>query len=168
MNEDKLIEDNMKLVYYVINKYYPTYMYDEDVIQEGMLGLCQAANTYDSSKTKFSTYAFHCIRNRLKYYLRCQSKHSGLLSLDFDVKCDDGNGGDSFIDFIVGEHDISTVGIDFETFYSTLNESEKELLDLSFHYSNTEIAQLLGTTQTNISTKKWKLRKKWRKFIGNY
>ena len=38
MNKNELVEKNMKLVYYIINKHYPTYSYNEDVIQEGMVG----------------------------------------------------------------------------------------------------------------------------------
>ena len=166
MNEDKLIEDNMKLVYYVVNKYYPSYMYDEDVIQEGMLGLCQAAKTYDPEKTKFSTYACICIKNRLKYYLRQQAKHYGVLSSSVEIKGEDG-GVDSFIDFTVGDNDVETIGLDFKAFYSTLSENEKRIIDLSIYYTGVEIGEMLGKTPTNVSTSKYHIKKKWRKFIEN-
>lgn len=54
---DKLITENIKLVYFLIHKYYPKYIKDEDVIQSGKLGLVQAAKHYDKEKGKFSTYA---------------------------------------------------------------------------------------------------------------
>ena len=166
MSDDRLIEDNMKLVYYVVNKYYPTYMHDEDVIQEGMYGLCQAAKNYDPTKTKFSTYAVVCIKNRLRYYIKSQSRHYGVLSTDFDVKGKDG-GNESFIDFIVGDSDVDTVGVDFKNFYSTLTDNEKRLIDLSLHYSVTEIGEILGKSAHCVSSHKSKIKQKWRKFIEN-
>lgn len=164
MNKDKLIEDNMKLVYYVINKYYPSYLGDEDVVQEGMLGLCRAANNYDPSKTKFSTYAVICIKHQILYYLRSRSKHNGTLSLDYDVKGEERN-CEPFVNFIVGELDVDTVWVDFKTFYSTLTENEKNIIDLSLYYSPTEIGEMLGKTMHNVHSTKSKIKRKWRKFL---
>ena len=65
MNKNELIEKNMNLVYFVISKYYPTFIHDEDIVQSGMLGLCKAADKWDESKSKFSTYAGRCIRNEI-------------------------------------------------------------------------------------------------------
>ena len=40
----KFIEENVNLVYVIVREYYPTFIFDEDVIQCGMVGLCKAAN----------------------------------------------------------------------------------------------------------------------------
>ncbi len=37
----------------------------EDLVQEGMCGLYSAMVSYTSGKSGFSTYALHCIRNRI-------------------------------------------------------------------------------------------------------
>lgn len=66
MDKNKLIEDNMNLVYYLISRYYPTFIKDEDLIQCGMVGLCKAANSSNAIKYKFSTYASACILNEIK------------------------------------------------------------------------------------------------------
>lgn len=81
MNDDKLIKDNIPLVYHIINKYYPTYTKDEDIIQAGMLGLVKASKNYSNQKSKFSTYAGVCIRNEIVNELRYRQKHSAV-SLD--------------------------------------------------------------------------------------
>ena len=54
---------------------------NEDLIQEGMLGLLKAIRTYDASKeASFRTYAEVCIRSRLYSVLRSQKldKHATL------------------------------------------------------------------------------------------
>ncbi|MBO5713659.1 MAG: sigma-70 family RNA polymerase sigma factor [Clostridia bacterium] len=38
---------------------------DEDLIQEGLMGFVNAANTYDNDKSLFKTYAHRCIKNSL-------------------------------------------------------------------------------------------------------
>ena len=82
MSKEKLIEDNMKLVYFIVHKYYPAFGKNEDVIQEGMVGLVKAADTWDESKSKFSTYACACILTEIRTYFKQQSKHQNVLSLD--------------------------------------------------------------------------------------
>jgi len=37
----------------------------EDLIQEGMVGLCSAINAYSGGNANFSTYAYACIRNAI-------------------------------------------------------------------------------------------------------
>lgn len=83
MNDiQKFIEENTNLVHFLINKYYPYFSADEDIIQCGMLGLCKAAEKWDSSKSKFSTYATKWILSEIKRELRERGKHSAEISLE--------------------------------------------------------------------------------------
>ena len=166
MGKDKLIEDNMKLVYYIINKYYPSFLHDEDVVQEGMVGLCKAASAWDESKSKFSTFASMCILNEIRYYFRGNMKHQGILSLDNRSGSSDGE-SISFIDMMVGDEDVVLDYVDFGLFYNTLTEDEKELIGLSLDHTEHEIADIIGMSQPTVSRKLRKIRLKWRKFIGN-
>lgn len=60
----ELVEQNTLLVPYAIRRYFGhDAACDEDVIQTGYLGLCQAALSYRPDVGKFSTYATHCIIN---------------------------------------------------------------------------------------------------------
>ncbi|UKI51863.1 MAG: sigma-70 family RNA polymerase sigma factor [Clostridium sp.] len=76
---DKLITDNMRLVYHMYGKIGDGPIkenYKEDIISEGMLGLCKAADTFDESRgVRFSTYAAMCIRNAMLMFIRKTSKH---------------------------------------------------------------------------------------------
>lgn len=57
--EEQLVEENMKLVYYIANKYPPhTALPVEDRVQEGSIGLLNAIRKYDPSKNvTFSAFA---------------------------------------------------------------------------------------------------------------
>lgn len=82
MNRQQLVEDNVNLVYYLIRKYYPTLINDEDIIQIGMVGLCEAAKRWDSNKSKFSTYAGSWIKNEIKHELQERASRQVEVSLE--------------------------------------------------------------------------------------
>lgn len=65
MNDDLILE-NMPLVYHIIQKDYPHYVKDEDIVQCGMLGLIRSARNFDSSKGKFANYARKFIHGEIK------------------------------------------------------------------------------------------------------
>lgn len=68
----QLVEDNMKLVPYVVNRFYNSTVVEVDeLISMGYIALCEAAKRYRRmSKTKFSTYACRCILLYLKGEIR--------------------------------------------------------------------------------------------------
>ena len=69
----------MRLVYHMYGKIGDGPIkenYKEDIISEGMLGLCKAAHTFDESRgVRFSTYAAMCIRNAMLMFIRKTKKH---------------------------------------------------------------------------------------------
>lgn len=107
----KKIEENMNLVYFIIHKYYPTFINDEDIVQSGMLGLCKAVNTFDESKSTFSTYASTCIRNEIAKEFTARKKHKGVLSLEYETQTNDGD-RTVFGDTIVGDEDVGYIDVD--------------------------------------------------------
>ena len=69
MNDrEKLILDNMGLVYYLVNKYYcpPENDRFDDYCSIGYIALINAIDTYDEEKRKLSSYASKCILNLLR------------------------------------------------------------------------------------------------------
>lgn len=68
---DKLIEENLNLVWYTMRTYYPrsfTPDNEKDFFQIGCLGLIQAASTYDEHPDlSFSTYAVNTIRSHISH-----------------------------------------------------------------------------------------------------
>lgn len=81
MNNQEFIEENIKLVYFFINKYYPSFSKDEDIIQCGMLGLCKAAKKW-KQEGEFSSYACQCILNEVRTELRNRAKKQVEISLE--------------------------------------------------------------------------------------
>ena len=158
MKIQQLINENINLVYYIIRKYYPTFVDDEDITQCGMVGLCKAANTWDENKSTFSTYAGKCIRNEIKHEFRDRKKHQGVLSLDYEYS----NGADEDItlkDMIVGQDDVDYVDTTF--MYQNLNSFESEIVDCKRKGMTTiEIANQLGCSRKTVATKLRKIKSK--------
>lgn len=74
--ENELIEEHYNLIRYVIKKKFNDYLYDEDILQIGAIGLLKAIRSYDEcKKIKFSTFAHKCI-----YFEIC--KHFRVLNYD--------------------------------------------------------------------------------------
>lgn len=68
---ENLIIENQKLVYAIINDYYPNYANKNDLFQAGCLGLVKASKTYNEEyNTKFSSYAYLYILGEIKNLVR--------------------------------------------------------------------------------------------------
>lgn len=79
--EQKII-DNMGLVHYVLHKYFPLYIDNQDNIQNGYVGLIKAVDSFDESTgNTFSTYATRCIFNEIAIDLRRRNKYAKDISL---------------------------------------------------------------------------------------
>jgi RNA polymerase sporulation-specific sigma factor len=154
MTKQQLIEDNMNLVHAFISREYPSYLFDEDLTQCGMVGLCKAADTWDEEKGKFSMYAWICIRHEVLNEFRRRAKHKGILSLDYDVH--DGDGKTTpFGELIVGEPDVCFVDYCDER----LTPLQKQIVDeLKKGLTPKEVAEVLGTTHQNVYQTQRKLR----------
>lgn len=139
MNDvNKLIEDNMNLVYYIVSHQYPTFIRDEDVIQSGMEGLCKAANSYNPEKGLFSTYAGRCIRNEINREFIKRKPFSQTVSLDSHIS-EEG----TLEDVLVGEDDVGYI----EDFYDELTDDELEVITLyNRGYTSGEISEILNMT----------------------
>lgn len=145
MTKQKLIENNMKLVYKLISKEYPTYLRDEDIIQCGMLGLCKAAEKYDESKAKFSTYAYFVIRSEIQMELRRRAKHQGILSLDYETTNDLGEKC-TFGDIIIGDQDVPYVDLGIDVNRLKVRERRVyELVQSGMNYA--DIGRELGISR---------------------
>lgn len=155
---NSLIEENMPLVYYIVSHYYPTFIRDEDVIQSGMLGLCKAANTWDSERGLFSTYAGRCIRNEINQEFIRRKPDAKTVSLS-------GTNGDNITleEALVGEEDVPST--DYAEFRETLTAFENEILDMeSMGYSSDEMSKVLGLSVSKVRQTSRLIKAKWGKF----
>lgn len=160
MNKQQLIEDNTRLVYFIVSREYPTYLRDEDVIQSGMLGLCKAAETWDENKAKFSTYAGRCIRNEINQEFIRRKPHSKVLSLNATT-IEDG----TLEDIVVGDTDVEYID---DSFYLQLNMDEQYIFKMyNDGFSPSEIAESLDCNVQKIQKILRIIKLKWRDYNAN-
>lgn len=168
MNWEKIVENNIKLVYY--------FSQDEDEAGAGMIGLVKGAKSYDESKGyTLSTYLGTCIQNEINYHRRKERKHNYLLSLNQPVSVDSkevtledilADPNDQYEEFFKNE--------DNKLLYKMLSElSEKDQTIFYDYYglfghekiTQKEISKKLGVSQATISrTIKRKLKVLRRKY----
>lgn len=163
MDIEKLVTDNMKLVYHIFNtKFYKdefVRINRDDIIQEGMLGLCKAARGFTPDNgTKFSSYAGKCIYNSMCLYLR-NAKYKGKeVSLDTPITS---NGQDTItlsdvlpsLDNDIEDY-IETQDLKerIQAFYPKLSDKQKKVIDLGLKGLNQyQIAEQIGISRSYVS-----------------
>lgn len=124
---------------------------DDDLIQEGLLGLYSAAKNYRSGGgASFKSYAFKCISNRLKSEVRNHSSKKNL-PLNDSVSLDDVTIGDA--DAVVSPETLlenrESVAAVLNQIHISLSDFERKVLALYLSgYKRKEISESL-----NISVK---------------
>ena len=160
--EQKII-DNMNLVHYIVHKHFPQYITNQDVIQNGYVGLIKAIDSFDESTgNTFSTYAARCIFNEIAMGLRRQNKYAKDISLNTVLaKSDKRDDPLTIEDILMYEDDYTPIYI--QEFVRCLDEREivilKYLLDGD---SQVEVSNQLGMTRSNICRIVKKMRSKWK------
>ena len=161
----QLIEHNLRLVVYISKHFENTGVNIEDLISIGTIGLIKAVNTFNSAKNiKLATYASRCIENEILMYLRKRGAQRSELSFDEPLNTDwDGN--ELLLSDILGtdgdevsrplEDDAERAML--RRAVSALSEREREIISLRFglgcgrEYTQKEVADLLGISQSYIS-----------------
>jgi len=146
-----LIEHNLRLVLFTINKYFSGMFYDiDELFSIGKLGLIKAIKTYDyKSKIVFNTYAITCIQNELRSFFR---KLSHIKERPF---LDDDNNYNLYSSSVNIEEEYleEERKIYIEKAIDSLNEVDKEIIILRFlnNVGQIELARKYGMGQSWIS-----------------
>lgn len=124
----RLYEENEKLVFFILNKYYPALAFDEDAAQEGRTGLWNACQSYDPERSAFSTYAGRVIRNAITMYMRQEKWLSKLPTVSLSDVVGVQRGGEEITveDTIPGETGVDFV--DTSAFLARLDEREERIV----------------------------------------
>ena len=163
--KEKLIVHNLRLVVYIARKFDSTAGSVEDLISIGTIGLIKAINTFCPERNiKLATYASRCIENEILMYLRKCSSLRNEISLDEPLNVDwDGN--ELLLSDILGS-DGDEVGRKIEQederyllkrFVNDLPPREKQIMQMRFgfggyrEYTQNEVAETLGISQSHIS-----------------
>lgn len=162
---NKLIEHNIRLVVFLAKKYDNT-MYDlEDLVSIGTIGLIKGVKTYRLDKNiKLATYASRCIDNEILMFLRKNKRRKVEISFEDSIN-QDGDGNELHLEDVLGtEDDIVEKEYENELDKEILSneieklpERDKEILTLRYGLNNTheytqkEVADMLGISQSYIS-----------------
>ena len=172
--KDKLIEHNLRLVVYLSKKYENTKIDLEDLVSIGTIGLIKGINTYKNDKNiKLATYASRCIDNEILMYLRKNKKRNADVSLDESLSFD-AEGNELHLEDILGtDSDIVTKDLEENDIKSImlkeidkLKDRDKQIMILRYglkgneEYTQKDVAELLGISQSYISRIEKKIIKK--------
>lgn len=167
---NELIEHNLRLVAYIVNKHYSDSKEQEDLISIGTIGLIKAAETFDPEKAiSFSTYASTCIRNQIKMYFRKIKHKNNEVYMNEPIDTDkNGNEltiADIFKDDVCVDDEVD-LRINMEKLYKCLDKvlDERERLIISKRYglicsdgtvsrplAQREVAKLLNISRSYVS-----------------
>lgn len=159
---DTLIERYRSTVEAIAMKYINSPLEKDDLVQEGMIGLLAAINSYKSDKgAKFVTYASRCIDNSVQTALRKFSRMkdippSNIVALEEDYF--DNQVVLSAEDEYLAKESVSTLT---EVLYEGLSSFENEVLRLYIvGCPYVEIAERLGKNPKAIDNAIQRIRKK--------
>lgn len=176
---ETLIEHNLRLVVYIARKFENTGVCTDDLVSIGAIGLIKAVNTFDpTKKIKLATYASRCIENEILMYLRRTCKLKLEISLDESLNMDwDGN--ELLLSDVLGTDPDSVSKdlderIDRELLHAAmqkLGKREKRIMELRFglnnskEYTQKQVADMLGISQSYISRLEKRIIKQLKKDI---
>ena len=170
-DRDKLVTDNLRLVYYLYEKLTKnklTRQYKDDIISEGMVGLVKAAKTFDDKrKIKFGTYASRCITNEMLMFIRRMNKQ-----LPHEVSLYDPIGRDEdghlifYMDILsTDEESVREQGRIIDA-VRNLPKRDREIIDAVMSgFKQKEIAAMMGVKQSTISRRISRIKKELKRNI---
>ena len=178
----ELIEHNLRLVVYIARKFENTGINIEDLISIGPIGLIKAVNTFRADRNiKLATYASRCIENEILMYLRKNSHSHSEVSIEEPLNID-WEGNELLLGDVLGTETDSVSGslenemeiTVLKTAVSRLSPREREIMELRFglrggeEYTQKQVADVLGISQSYISRLEKKILKRLKKELEQY
>ena len=154
MTPEELYFQNEPLVRWTIKKYYHDFIDDEDLTQEGRVGLWRACLAYDEKRgLKFSSVAVPYIRNALRHgYEKLYGRSIGKRKLLLNVQSlYEPIGHDDLLlqDIIPGDTDVTF--LDISEALSRMSDRDREILYLTISgFSRKEIAKKMHISEMTI------------------
>ena len=174
-----LIEHNLRLVVFLAKKYENTTYDIEDLVSIGSIGLIKGINTYKIDKNiKLATYASRCISNEILMFLRKNKRKKIEVSLEEALNYDS-EGNELHLEDILGT-DAELVPKEYERKVDkeilneeikSLSKRDREIMTLRYGLNNTleytqkEVAEMLGISQSYISRIEKKVVKKLKQLM---
>ena len=133
---------------------------EEDLYQEGLVGLLKAVRTYDGVSSAFATYASSCICHSVISAARRLRKQNGdVVPLD-DTELVSGSSPES--DLL----DRESISLLYERVFSRLSGYERSVFELYLSdRSYADIARVMGKTEKSIANAICRIRRKLKKLL---
>lgn len=151
----KLVEDNIKLVNYFINRYYHWIQGSEDAYQLGCLGLVKAAQKWNPERGAFSHFAGLMIRreiNQAIQYCNRQMRKADEPVASLDFMLDEDTALSSMISTGEGVEQDVTLKVTLETLLNSINPRHKKVIEMLYFegLANKEVAKILGVSDQRV------------------
>ena len=158
-----LVDSYKRLVYWHISHSasFVSAADEEDLYQEGLVGLLKAVRTYDGVSSAFATYASSCICHSVISAARRLRKQNGdVVPLD-DTELVSGSSPES--DLL----DHESISLLYERVFSQLSGYERSVFELYLSdRSYADIARVMGKTEKSIANAICRIRRKLKKLLG--
>ncbi len=170
---DFVIEKFYPMVVKIASQYYGEWSGQEDLIQNGLVGLIKAVYYYKEEKSNFSTFAWKSIDSEMKSFLTYlnRRKHKILTdSLKVDLLADD-DSEDKSVDVgyepsLLDEYFYDDL---MKKFSETLEEEEMSLIEMyvqSFSYK--DMAEKIGKNIKYVDNSLQKIKQKVKPILDEY
>lgn len=172
--KEELITHNIKLVVYVVRKYFKNTNYElDDLVSTGFIGLIKSVDLYkETGGACFTTYATKCIYNEIGMLLRKGRHHLNCVSLDAEMYNDKTDSDYNLNDYLVDDSYGFIEKIEDDDFVnkakkriSMMSLCNQEVANMHFglkdgnFYKQKEISKKTNITQSCISRKIKKISK---------
>ena len=172
----ELAEQNMPLVWYVVNKYVGASVERDELYSAALFGMARALSAYDKTKgAKFSTFAVICMNREILCLLRASRKRRLDISYEDHVR-PSSNGDETRYERFVSSTAIGNeIPGDIETkivvddFVGHLPDRDKEVLRLRMiGMRQRDIGEIIGLSQPQIGRLLIKMQEKlWKElYLG--
>ena len=160
----QLVELNHNLIYKFIND---NKLDCDEYYGLMAIGMCNAARTYTTSRSSFSTYAYNCMTNLLNNHYKSNKRmkripSSNIVSYNAEMHSKDDNL--YFLDILESNIDVENeviLNLELQKYLSTLSERDISILKLYYSgFKMHEVAESLGVTRGIVDTVIVKTRKK--------
>lgn len=155
--QKKLAEENHNLIYSFLREHKLSI---EEYYGLASIGLCRACMDYDSSKSKFSTYAYSCMYTQVMHQIRSESavkRGRGNQTVSYqETFKHDGRGDDVEMLEVIPSRDNTeneaVARIVIGNAVSSLSERDRKVIGLiSAGYGQTETGSMVGLSQASVS-----------------
>ena len=167
--QKKLVEENHNLIYGFLRM---KELEDDEYYDIVAYGLCKAAMKYDSTKGKFSTFAYKYMKTEIVHQIDLDTRKNKIpknLIYSYDNVINT-NPKVTFISMLFDRYDENAIDAfiseeNFRQFYLLLKKEEQFIINhFANGYNGTEVANKMDITSQRVYQRIKDIRRKWKEY----